>query len=45
MVRSVWKENSDLGVFEGGCHAVFSLSTSLAVRAAGIFVAVFGLLC
>lgn len=42
--ESVLKENSDLGVSEGGCHVVFSLTTSLALHAAGIFVDVSGLL-
>lgn len=33
---SVLKENSELGVFGGGCHPVSSLTTSLALHAAGI---------
>lgn len=40
---SVLKENSDLGVSEGGCHAAFSVTTSLALHAAEIFVDVSGL--
>ena len=43
-LESVLKENSGLGVFKGGCHAVSSLTTSLALRAAWIFVDVFHLL-
>lgn len=42
--KSVLKENFGLGVFKGGCHAVSSLSTLLALCAAWIFVDVFGLL-
>lgn len=33
---SVLNENSDSGVFGGGCHGVSSLTTSLAFHAAGI---------
>lgn len=32
----VLNENSDSGVFGGGCHGVSSLTTSLAFHAAGI---------
>lgn len=42
--KSGLKENFGLGVFKGGCRAVSSLSTSLALCAAWIFVDVFGLL-
>lgn len=35
--KKVLKENSDLGVLEGGCRAVSSLTTSFVLHAAGIF--------